>query len=65
MAIDQHGHAYHGLTYPRKELTQILNCKHVDKMYVDTKNGEVYQTGYVIAGSWLRIFEVIPMSKPL
>jgi hypothetical protein len=63
MAIDQYGKHYDGLTHPRKELTEKIGCKHVDKMYVDTTSGKSYHTGYVIGGYWLSIYEVIPMRK--
>jgi hypothetical protein len=60
MAIDQYGKHYDGLKNPRKELSEILGCKHVDKMYIDSKDG-TYHVGYIIAGYWLEIYEVIPM----
>jgi hypothetical protein len=64
MAIDQYGNTYHGLTHPRKDLMEKLYCKHVSKMYIDSKDGsKTYQTGYVIGSYWLNIYEVIPMRK--
>lgn len=63
MAIDQHGQHYHGLKKPRKELCEILDRQHVEKMYMDTEDGKTYHCGYIIGGLWLSIYEVIPMAK--
>jgi hypothetical protein len=63
MAIDQYGHSYHGLENPRKDLLSKLCRKHAQKMYVDGIDGGTYQTGYIIAGLWLSIYQVIPMRK--
>ena len=65
MAIDQYGEHFHGLVHPRKELCERLGCKHVDKMFVDGKDGGTYHVGYVIGGHWLNVYEVIPMRKPV
>ena len=65
MAIDQYGQTFHGLRHPRKELSELLGSKHVDKMYFDSIDGKKYQVGYVIAGHWLDIYEVIPLRKPM
>jgi hypothetical protein len=58
MAIDQYGCTYHGLTHPRKDLMERLGRKRAAKMYVDTKAGEARHCGYIIAGCWLRLYEV-------
>ena len=63
MAIDQYGQTYHGLKHPRKELIERIGSKHVDKMYVDGKDGGTYFTGYVIGGLWLNLYEVSPIKK--
>jgi len=63
MAIDQYGQTFHGLTYPRKELCEILGNKHADKMYVDKKNGDILHVGYVIAGHWLNVYKVCPFKE--
>jgi hypothetical protein len=65
MAIDQYGHAYHGLKYPRKDLCKILGRKHVDKMYIDKKDGPSAWIGYVIKKLWLTLYRVEPFEKPL
>lgn len=59
MAIDQHGHTYHGLgEHPRKALLERLGRKHADKVYVDKKDGRVAHIGYIIAGLWLTLYKV-------
>ena len=63
MAIDQYGTTYHGLTHPRKDLLDKLCRSSASKMYVDSKDGKTYHTGYVIAGLWLTVYSVQPMRK--
>jgi len=63
MAINQYGDTYHGLEYPRKDLLERLCRKHADKMYVDSKDGSTFQTGYVIGREWLTVYKVFPMRK--
>lgn len=61
MAIDQYGETYHDLgKYPRKKLLDLLGGSNAKKMYVDTKNGDVYHVGYIINGLWIRLYEVKP-----
>ena len=60
MGVDQYGETYHALTYPRKELMERLGRRSASKMYVDKTDGTSEHIGYVIAGRWVRIFEVIP-----
>jgi len=57
MAIDQYGQTYHGLKYPRRDLCRRLGRSHVGKMYVDPGARHI---GYVIAGLWLEVLEVVP-----
>jgi hypothetical protein len=58
MAIDQYGHAYHGLgNHPRKALLERLDRKRASKMYVDTKTGTKH-IGYIIRGLWLTVYNV-------
>lgn len=64
MAIDQYGQTFHGLTNPRKDLCERLCRQHASKMYVDQKAGPPVHIGYVIAGLWLTVYEVIPMRRP-
>ena len=64
MAIDQYGQTYHSLTHPRKELCEKLGRKHVNKMYVDKKDGSTVQTGYVIGELWLTLYRVERLEKP-
>ena len=63
MAIDQYGQTYHGLTHPRKDLLERLGRSHADKMYVDTKSGDIAHVGYVIGGLWLTLYTVAPFAK--
>jgi hypothetical protein len=63
MGIDQYGKHYDGLVNPRKDLMELLYCKHADKMYVDNIDGSTAHIGYVISGLWITIYEVIPFEK--
>jgi hypothetical protein len=47
-------------THPRKELSAIYGTSHVDKMYVDRKDGGVSHIGYIIAGNWIQLYMVEP-----
>lgn len=60
MAIDQYGHAYHGLENPRKDLCERLGRMHAEKMFIDGKDGQPRHVGYVVGGLWLRLYEVRP-----
>jgi hypothetical protein len=65
MAIDQYGHTYHGLgPAPRKALLEKLGRKHAAKMYVDRKEGPPKHVGYIVAGLWLTLYEVIRFERP-
>ena len=64
MAVNQYGHTYHALHTPRKELLARLNRKHAERMYVDAPNGKIEHVGYVIAGEWLRVYQVQPWYGP-
>jgi hypothetical protein len=58
IAIDQWGNIYKLKTkYPRKELMEIHDAKHADKMY-QAINGENVHVGYVIRGAWLHIYRI-------
>lgn len=62
IALDQYGHA-HKIPgkHPRKELMELMGCKHAAKMYRDKLNGSTVHTGYVISGLWLELYT--PMQK--
>ena len=47
----------------RKDLMEKIGCNHAEKMYIDGEDGKVYQTGYVIGGLWLEVYEITPMMK--
>ena len=64
MAIDQYGQTYHSLTHPRKELCEKLGRKHVEKMYVDKKDGSTKHVGYIINRLWLTLYKVEGVEKP-
>lgn len=58
MAVDQYGQYYHDLgPHPRKTLLERIGRSHAEKMYVD-RDSVPYHVGYIIAGLWLRIYEV-------
>lgn len=64
MAVDQYGETYHALIHPRKDLVKRIGVKHVSKMYVDGKDGQVFHVGYVIGGHWLTLYKVEPFRVP-
>jgi hypothetical protein len=57
MAIDQFGNTEHGLTYPRKELSEKYPGR-INKMYSDSKSGQTFHVGYVIGQHWFKLFKV-------
>ena len=63
LGIDQYGQHYKLDKYPRKELCDKLGRQHVDKMFCDHKDGPPVQTGYVIGGLWITLYEVHEWSK--
>lgn len=64
MAIDQYGHAYHGLgEHPRKELMERLARSSAQRMYVDKKDGRTVHIGYIIGGLWLTLYKVEPFEQ--
>jgi hypothetical protein len=59
LAVDQYGSTYQiGDNPPRKWLMNHLGNQHAQKMYVDTTDGMVRHTGYVIGGLWLTVHRV-------
>jgi hypothetical protein len=44
--------------FPRQQLLAKLGRQHCQKMFVDTKTGEVKHVGYVIGGQWWTLYEV-------
>lgn len=64
MAIDQYGATFHNLgRFPRRELLERLDRKSSKKMYQDGTDQTTFQTGWIIAGLWLSVFEVTPMRR--
>ncbi len=63
MGIDQYGNTYHGLVCPRRDLMWRIGCQHVEKMYVDTTDGRILHSGYVIGGLWISVYRILPMHK--
>lgn len=63
IGIDQYGDHYPIEAHPRKELSEQIGSKHVDKMYVDKKSGEACHIGYVIGGRWVRLYKIEPFEE--
>jgi hypothetical protein len=55
VAIDQYGQRWYFGKYCRKDLAEQIPGS-VRKMYVDKKDGQIFQTGYVIGGHWLTVY---------
>lgn len=65
MALDQYGNAFHDLgPHPRKALLERLGRQHADRMYIDSTSDGPKHVGWIIAGLWLTVYEVIPMREP-
>jgi hypothetical protein len=62
IAIDQYGKHYF-VTYPRKELCEIVGVKHADKMYRDGDNGQIQHVGYIISGHWFEVMRIEPFKS--
>lgn len=60
IAIDQYGNKHFLDEHPRKELCDLVGCKHVDKMYRDTPTGPKH-VGYVIGGHWFEVLRLSPL----
>jgi hypothetical protein len=59
MGRDQWGNTFHiGNNPPRKWLCDHLCRQHVEKMFIDKTDGTVAHIGYIIAGHWIRLYEV-------
>jgi hypothetical protein len=56
IAIDQYGDKVFIDKYPRKELLEKRGIKHIAKMYCDTKDGQTKHIGYILQGSWYRVY---------
>lgn len=66
MAIDQYGHTFHGLKYPRKDLMEHLRYRSARKMYADyEKDGRTYHVGYVVGPHWCTVYAVEPVCIPV
>ena len=64
MATDQYGNTYHiPSEHPRKWLMEHLNCQHAAKMHVDLVDGGTRHVGWIIAGHWLKVFRVAPLTE--
>lgn len=55
------GETYHNLKNPRKDLMSRFGVKSCHKMFIERK-GKNYHDGYVVAGNWIQIYVVIPIS---
>jgi len=58
IAVNQYGHVVFIKEFPRKELLEFHRCKHIDKLYRDTKDGTPKHVGYVVGGHWYSIFKL-------
>ena len=58
MGIDQYGTHYDGLVHPRRDLLARLGYKHAEKMFQDSRDGNVKHVGYVIGGLWITLYTV-------
>ena len=64
MGIDQYGQTYHiNSNHPRKWLLDHLCRGRASKMYVDKTDGSTSHVGYIIAGLWIRLYEVYPFYR--
>ena len=64
MATDQHGNTYHiPDEHPRKWLLNLFRRQHAAKMYVDLVAGGSRHVGWIIAGHWLKVFRVAPLTE--
>ena len=63
MAVGHYGTTFHGLKHPRKDLLERMGASRCEKMYMDDNEGKSFHVGYIVAGEWFSIYEVIPMRK--
>jgi hypothetical protein len=61
IAIDQYGKKEFVDTV--KELSEISNNKHIDKMYQDKADGTACHVGYVIGGHWWTLLRISPLQE--
>lgn len=66
MARDQYGATYHNLgQHPRKALLTKLGRQNAKRIYRDKVGGGAVHVGYVIAGLWLTLYQVIPFERAI
>lgn len=64
MGIDQWGNTYHNLgEHPRKMLIERIGAQHVNKMYIERKDGSNPHIGYVVGQHWVTLYEVTPFEE--
>lgn len=58
VALSQYGRVHLCTTpHPRKELLDLCDRRHAERMYIDTHDGPAC-IGYVIAGEWWTLYRV-------
>lgn len=66
VARDQYGNTVWIEHYPRKELMAWAGTKHVNKVYLDSKDGGSYHVGYEVKGHWFDVQRLSPLNdKPI
>jgi len=64
IGIDQYGQHYDNLgKYPRKALIEKIGNQHVEKMYVDKKDGSTKHVGYTIGRLWITLYKLSRIEK--
>lgn len=63
LGIDQYGQHYKIDKHPRKELLKAVGGTHVSKVFCDTREGKTRETGYVISGLWIDVYQVFPWKE--
>ena len=65
IAVDQHGNVHKLYTkFPRKELMANFCVSSAQKIYSDNKQGKSHHVGWIMSGTWLKVYKVTPMLKP-
>jgi len=60
---DQYGTAYWLGPHPRKELMGRLGRRRVERLYRDEPGDSTRHVGYLIAGLWIEVHQLRPLTK--
>jgi hypothetical protein len=65
MAIGNNGTRFNNLDikHPRKDLLAKMGRARAQKIFIDTKDGKTYHSGYIVGGEWFQFYEVHPWRK--